>query len=140
MTDREKMIELMTDLYGGDPLHYGVKAHHIADHLIANGVTFATGTDVPSKWISVGDRLPVDEKPILAYYGFDHDGSGNLKIRFMGTLSYFVFDPRPNWQHAELGLVVTHWMPLPEPPVGNPSVSLEADSSLCTREPLSADI
>ena len=52
MTDREKLIELMTDLYGGDPLHYGVKAHHIADHLISNGVTFAKDTDVPSKWIS----------------------------------------------------------------------------------------
>ena len=48
MTDREKLIELMTDLYDGDPLYYGVKAHHIADHLIANGVTFAKDTDVPS--------------------------------------------------------------------------------------------
>jgi hypothetical protein len=36
---REKLIELMAAFYGVDPMYYGVEAHHLADHLIANGVT-----------------------------------------------------------------------------------------------------
>ena len=65
-------------------------------------------------WISVKERLPEDERSVLAYYGFDH-GDGNLNVRFIGTSSYFCFDPNPHWQHADRNLVVTHWMPLPEP-------------------------
>lgn len=68
------------------------------------------------EWISVKDRLPENERNVLAYYGFDNDGSGELGMMFMGTLSYFCCDPEPHWQHASTGLVVTHWMPMPEPP------------------------
>lgn len=68
------------------------------------------------RWISVEERLPKDEKSVLAYYGFDNDGDGDLGMMFTGTLSYFCFDPDPHWQHASCNLVVTHWMPLPEPP------------------------
>ena len=66
-------------------------------------------------WISVKERLPKDERSVLAYYGFDH-GAGDLGMKFIGVLSYFCFDPNPHWQHADHNLVVTHWMPLPEPP------------------------
>ena len=66
-------------------------------------------------WISIKERLPEDERSVLAYYGFDR-GDGDLGMKFMGTLSYFCFDPNPHWQHADHNLVVTHWMPLPEPP------------------------
>ena len=38
MTDREKLIELLTEYYGADPSYYDVDAPSIADHLIANGV------------------------------------------------------------------------------------------------------
>lgn len=69
-----------------------------------------------SEWISVEERLPENEKPVLAYYGFDNDGDGDLGMMFIGTLSYFCFDHDPHWQHAGCNLVVTHWMPLPEPP------------------------
>lgn len=67
-------------------------------------------------WISVTERLPKDEKDVLAYYGFKHDGVLSDQ-RFIGTLCYFRFDPNPHWQHEGQGkLTVTHWMPLPEPP------------------------
>lgn len=72
--------------------------------------------DAGNKWISVEERLPEDERKVLVYYGFDNDGDGDLGIMFIGTLSYFRFDPDPHWQHASLNLVVTHWMHLPEPP------------------------
>ena len=129
MTDREKLIELLGECdrcnaeycnqceFGGNIDGCVLRQKEIiADTLLANGVTFATDTNDGSKWISVEDRLPVDEKPVLAYYGFDNKGDGDLGMRFMGTLSYFVFDPHPHWQHAAIRLVVTHWMPLPEPP------------------------
>lgn len=66
-------------------------------------------------WVSVDDKLPQDEKEVLAYYGFNH-GDGDLGMRFMGTLTYFAHDPEPHWQHKSTGITVTHWMPLPEPP------------------------
>lgn len=73
-----------------------------------------------SEWISVEERLPSDERSVLAYYGFGFDGVPASDMRFMGTLSYFCFDPEPHWQHAGHGVVVTHWMPLPEPPKEEP--------------------
>lgn len=84
----------------------------IADHLIANNVTV-------QEWIPVTERLPSDEKPVLAYYGYNNDGDYGLAMMFTGTLSYFCFDPNPHWQHESTGLVVTHWMPLPQPPKGD---------------------
>ena len=68
MTDREKLIEL---LLGCDPIkerdldddwHDG-ELEEIADHLLANGVTFAKDMDVPSKWISMAERKPEDDLP-----------------------------------------------------------------------------
>ena len=66
-------------------------------------------------WINVEDRLPGDEKPVLAYYGFYRE-EDDLGARFIGTLTYFSHDPDPHWQHESTGLFVTHWRPLPEPP------------------------
>lgn len=67
------------------------------------------------EWISVAERLPTDQKSVLCYYGFDR-GDDDLGMMFVGVLCYFCFDKNPHWQHAEHNLVVTHWMPLPEPP------------------------
>lgn len=66
-------------------------------------------------WVSVRDRLPDNEKPVLAYYGFYRE-KDDLGARFIGTLTYFSHDPDPHWQHESTGLFVTHWMSLPEPP------------------------
>lgn len=71
---------------------------------------------IKPNWIPVTERLPKNEKDVLAYYGFKHDGVLSDQ-RFIGTLCYFKFDPNPHWQHEGQGkLTVTHWMPLPEPP------------------------
>lgn len=61
------------------------------------------------------NRLLEDEAPVLAYYGFFREND-DLGARFIGTLTFFVFDKNPHWQHESTGLFVTHWMPLPEPP------------------------
>lgn len=128
MTDREKLIELLgqyarCDEFGVescDTCSYRHEANCnvqlIADYLLANGVTFATDTNDGGKWISVGDRLPVDVKPVLAYYGFRNGDGVDPRTRLTGPLSYFGYVPNPHWQHESTGVVVTHWMPLPEPP------------------------
>lgn len=67
------------------------------------------------RWVSVEDRLPEEEKPVLAYYGFYREND-ELGARFTGTLTYFCHDLEPHWQHESTGLFVTHWMPLPDPP------------------------
>ena len=39
MDVREKLVELLAEFYGSDPMYYGVDASAIAQHLIDNGVT-----------------------------------------------------------------------------------------------------
>ena len=51
MNVREKLVELITEFYGCDPMYYDVDALAIADYLISNGATV-------QEWISVEDRLP----------------------------------------------------------------------------------
>lgn len=104
---REKLIELQEQWFSTDtPEMYG----KFADHLISNGVTFAEDNDVPSKWISVKDRLPEGSKKVL----------GTKK----GASAAFVFYGKwhnGNWYDLEWSCYrygVTHWMPLPEPPKG----------------------
>ena len=51
MNVREKLVELLTEFYGCDPMYYDVDALAIAQHLITNDVTV-------QEWVSVDDRLP----------------------------------------------------------------------------------
>jgi len=103
MTDREKLIEILQ--YGMDKYFLlKFEAEIFADHLIANGVTFAKDTDVPSKWISVDDRLPKNFSLVLAYepdYGVSEAEFEHGKFR---------------WASNENLAFATHWMPLPQPP------------------------
>ena len=86
------------------------EAEIFAELLIANGVTFATDTDVPSKWISVEDRLPEIEEWVIC----------SCRGGFVEVLRYDYFmecwdrstDPTKCYRRE----FVTHWMPMPEPP------------------------
>ena len=100
MTDREKLVELLTAYYGADPAYYDVDAPSIADHLLANGV-------VVREWIPVTERLPEVGRRVLVTdgkhvsFGYDlRGGEGNL---------WCAQFPCNDGE-------VTHWMPLPEPP------------------------
>ena len=113
MTDREKLIELLKV-----PIHPRVgvdPAEVVADYLLDNGVTFATDTNDGGKWISVEDEMPHAE------YGESDNvlAAGGLGIvevlYFDGSCWCYptgepVFYEDPSWR-------ITHWMPLPEPPV-----------------------
>ena len=126
MDDREKLIELQkSNCVHGKECH-GECFACMADHLIANGVTFASDNnvgrnDVPDnnvgKWIPVTERLPsvwmskYDEGILepLEFIVF-------IKNAELPTVKFF------NGKNFcdDNGYIydVTFWMPLPEPPKG----------------------
>lgn len=72
----------------------------------------------PNEWVSVEERLPTDERPVLVFVGYADTMTG-----FITTSSYFCFDENPHWQWD--GLVrdeqrTLFWMPLPAPPDRRP--------------------
>ena len=65
MNDREKLIELLLSVPVPQKYEVAIRngkrlisAGMVADHLIANGVTFATDKNDGGKWIPVSERLP----------------------------------------------------------------------------------
>lgn len=91
----------------------------LADHLISHGVT-------AQEWISVNDRLPDDEQEVLV---IAHGWDGRLV--YVG--SHKRVEAQKSWltgitnKSSEWSLwgwsylkepMVTHWMPLPQPPKG----------------------
>ena len=68
----------------------------------------------PCEWVSVEERLPTDERPVLVFVGYADTMTG-----FITTSSYFCFDANPHWQWDGLTQdeqKTLFWMPLPEPP------------------------
>ena len=66
------------------------------------------------QWISVEDRLPESEKPVLTFVGYPESMVG-----FITASTYYCFDETPHWQWD--GLLrdeqrTLFWMPLPQPP------------------------
>ena len=120
MTDREKLIELLgadtctdNDCCDDCVYHENEEAciQHLkatmADHLISNGVGFLP------KWIPVTERLP------------ERFGSFAVVVKKLGGKMYSDFaDYDPYEERWSTSLVrgiediVTHWMPLPQPPKG----------------------
>lgn len=71
-----------------------------------------------NEWVSVEERLPTDERPVLVFVGYADTMTG-----FITTSSFFCFDANPHWQWD--GLVrdeqrTLFWMPLPAPPDRRP--------------------
>lgn len=64
------------------------------------------------RWIPVTERLPEKNRKCICSYKFH----ANSRIMFTGLLEYYATDPNPHWQHESDGVIVVHWMPLPEPP------------------------
>lgn len=67
-----------------------------------------------NEWVSVEERLPTDERPVLVFIGYADTMTG-----FITTSSYFCFDVNPHWQwdgFLEDEQRTLFWMPLPAPP------------------------
>ena len=71
-----------------------------------------------SKWISVADRLPPDNRMVIGFTPVD----GYMFIGFYST-SFYAIDDGGHWyiitsmrSTKHMKKRVSHWMPLPEPP------------------------
>lgn len=148
MPDRvkEKLVELLNAIdgvcpkdsscydceYKKDVKHCAIPAK--ADYLIANGVTVQGDKDinVPSKWISVKDRLPEEHDSIFSYlYGTKSWQPGmhrkvtdeviacaKRKDGRKRVVAIKMWDGEWDWHKLQDDEKVTHWMPLPQPPKG----------------------
>lgn len=112
MTDREKLVELLNKAHEA---YYKVcdfskgYMETLADHLLNNGVAFATDTNVGSKWISVEKCLPPSLIPVLVSVNRNvHEAFLTKADEWLCTLG----DKLIYQRHG-----VTHWMPMPKPPL-----------------------
>lgn len=86
-------------------------AEVVADYLLDNGVTFATDTNVGSTWISVEERLPEEGEVVMCYHkALEHP----VVCQWDESDLCWVNN---DWTFGR-GLI-THWIPLPEPPKNN---------------------
>lgn len=103
---RDRLIELLENSPRLDAMYgeYDVAA----DWLIANGVTV-------QEWISVEDRLPKPTEKVLTYRRSLCDEYAKTTIEYM-----FLYNGEVGWTGDvdTWKTVVTHWMPLPQPPKG----------------------
>ena len=113
MDVREKLVELLTEFYGCDPMYYNVDALAIADHLIANGVTV-------QEWVSVKDKLPPYNHNVLVYRP-----NMAMKILVDNYDGYYGEDDdewHEGWARYGNDIhgkpIITHWAYLPQPPKG----------------------
>lgn len=124
MTDREKLIALMREvdacicnLCDGSEEAFDHSEGILADHLLFNGVTFATDNNVGGKWIPVTERLP-ELIPCNAGTAYSEaviawtDGRKAMIAVWDGVDFLCAADYWEAW-----GENITHWMPLPEPPM-----------------------
>ena len=63
------------------------------------------------RWIPVTERLPEKDGSFMCTYKFN----SNSEMQFVGDIYYFASDKYQHWQLERSGVIVTHWMPLPEP-------------------------
>lgn len=107
--DKRIMLDLIIEAKKTDP-ETGPFLEWLAEYLVDHLPTLTP----PNEWVSVEERLPTDEHPVLVFVGYADTMTG-----FITTSSYFCFDENPHWQWD--GLVrdeqrTLFWMPLPAPP------------------------
>ena len=117
MDVREKLIELLTNSQQLDVLDWATGWEEAANYLIAHGVTV-------QEWIPVTERLPERDKEVLLIVHGWKD-----RLYYTGCLhrqeaerSWLtgIESKASDWKIWGFSYlrepIVTHWMPLPEPP------------------------
>lgn len=109
--DGDALRKELTCNFAGEPFHGNRKVTIGEVRRIIESMPTLTP---PNEWVSVEERLPTDERPVLVFVGYADTMTG-----FITTSSYFCFDANPHWQWD--GLVrdeqrTLFWMPLPAPP------------------------
>ena len=108
MNAKEKLIKILLEPCGG--LY---PACELADYLLPNGVTV-------QEWISVKDKLPPYNRNVLVY-------RPNMAMKILvDTYDGYYGDDDDEWYEGWAlyggdthgNPVITHWMPLTQPPKG----------------------
>ena len=97
----EKIVELLRDVQ-----YLGGLEEKIAEHLIANGVTV-------QEWISVKDKLPDYFTSVLVWC----PGNKCIYAAYRNTRQEWCTFGDTIAGHVVVNMV-THWMPMPQPPKG----------------------
>ena len=145
MDVREKLVELLKEMGKREREEGGVTWYDVADHLISNGVTVQDKTEISDKlleqlrntpvmamteeptvefvkeWISVKDRLPDNKENdwVLAQVVEDNGFMHIPKVMEYRQQKNDWFEETYGWLSEHNGaFIVTHWMPLPQPPKG----------------------
>ena len=127
MDVREKLVEILLqeddlcergeckDCFANGSCYY----YRVADSLISNGVTV-------QEWVSVKDRLPDDEQEVLVIaqgwggrlvYVGSHKRVEAQKSWLTGITNKSSEWLLYGWSYLKEPMV-THWMPIPQPPKG----------------------
>lgn len=122
MTEREKLIALLENDACPLLMVFGENMGALADYLLANGVTFATDNHVGGKWIPVTERLPKrDGCYIVTACDEGYPYGEGIWYDTVVVMVEYCDDGRWLWYEGEteydLCDIVTHWMPMPEPPM-----------------------
>lgn len=70
-------------------------------------------------WISVDDRIPELEKPVLLFSETKDTFTGFLRKTSEDDIHFCIGNEYTSWDYMfnpDIG-TITHWMPLPEPPL-----------------------
>ena len=104
MDVREKLVELLSEFYGVDPMYHGVDANALSDHMIAHGVTI-------QEWIPVTERLPEESGMYIVTANDGHAQRVSFVKWQKKNRMWNLTGARSYWR-------ITHWMPMPQPPKG----------------------
>ena len=117
MTDRERLFQLIGQVqdegldYSDVVVVYKTSNERLTDHLINNGVIFATDNNDGNKWIPVTERLPEEDEDVLCSRG-NHIGALMDVYTYVGDDQW---DDTYGYRSGTEDEGITHWMPLPEP-------------------------
>ena len=111
---REKIVELLTEFYGCDPMYYDVDALAIAQHLITHGVTV-------QEWISASEPPKKITNKVIVLCKNGYRGFGHYED-YKGKQTWYNLEsgkPFTDWDLEDCeSYEVTHWQPMPHPPKG----------------------
>ncbi|EGJ7558185.1 DUF551 domain-containing protein [Salmonella enterica] len=90
----------------------GVEQPQNARQNIPENIPDGKSTLTPDGWISCSERMPEDEQEVIV-----HNKLGYRYVSYFDEHSGLFFDMRGgNQMNCIEHILVTHWMPLPEPP------------------------
>ena len=68
------------------------------------------------QWRNAQHRPPEKEGKYLCYFTLKNNGRKKHSYMYIDTVCYLLEDGKARWVREGTEVIVTHWMPLPQPP------------------------